>query len=471
VLHLSEPAVARPASPSVAGPATAAAEAPARAFRYLVPLLAAFPIVLTGGLHAGLLAGLVFLVAAAVDARRPAAIATLPFARFALTATTVALATLAGAVVALAAWGSVEALPFVVAGAVNAVVGLTLANALEDKHAVTRILVLGTPAEARDLSRTIAEVGARRFAVVATTDALPELDRLQAESGAHLVVHTDHVARPAVLGHIAASMRHRRVRAMPLDHFCEQALGVVPLSSVDAAWLAEVADPTLHARDARIARVVDVVLSIVLLVPVLPLIAVLAPFILMDREGSVFFRQPRVGRGGRPFSILKLRTMRGTGSDWATKNDPRVTRLGAVLRKTHIDELPQILNVLRGDMALVGPRPEQVAIADGLEMQIPLFPYRHMVRPGITGWARVRCGYASTAEESALKLGNDLFYIKHRSIVLDLAVMLETLRLTLFEKQYEVRAPAAKYILGPKREVRSDEFPLDAPVPIHAVAA
>nr|WP_246852227.1 sugar transferase [Patulibacter sp. SYSU D01012] len=243
------------------------------------------------------------------------------------------------------------------------------------------------------------------------------------------------------------------------------ALGVVPLASVDAAWLAGLADPSLRPRGAALSRLVDVLVSALLLVLLAPLLLLLAVLVAADRSGGVLFRQQRVGRGGRPFTILKLRTMRGTGADWSAPDDPRVTRVGALLRKTHVDELPQLLNVLRGDMSLVGPRPEQVGIATALEDEIPLFPYRHTVRPGITGWARVRCGYARTAEESALKLGNDLFYIKHRSPVLDLAIVLETLRLTLFEKQFEVRAPAAKYVLGPRRPAVVQDFPVDAPAP------
>jgi lipopolysaccharide/colanic/teichoic acid biosynthesis glycosyltransferase len=439
--------------------------------RMAVPALAAVPVTLMSDLRVAGLAAAAFLAAGVLDGRRPAAIATLPLARFAVTAAYAALAALAVAVVCLLGLGVPAPAPALAAGAAVAFAGLLAADALEDRLGVTRVLVLGTATEARDLRRTIAEVGARRYRVVATTDTLTELDALVASSAADLVVFTDHLPRPAVLGHVAAAIRSRPLFAMPQDGFCEVALGVVPLASVDAAWLAELADPGVHPRGATASRVLDVVVAAVLLVPVAPLLLLLAPFIAADREGGVFFRQDRVGLGGRAFSILKLRTMRGTGADWSAPGDPRVTRLGAVLRKTHIDELPQLINVLRGDMSLVGPRPEQVRISEELEADIPLFPYRHTVRPGITGWARVRCGYARTAEESALKLGNDLFYIKHRSLVLDLAILLETVRLTLFEKQFEVRAPAAKYVLGPRRPAVQDAYPLDAPVPAERVAA
>jgi lipopolysaccharide/colanic/teichoic acid biosynthesis glycosyltransferase len=434
--------------------------------RALVPAVAALPVALVADVRVAVLALLGFVAAAVLDGRRPAAIATLPLGRHAVTAAHVGAAAVLVALVTIAGFGA-SALPVLAlaGGALVALAGLRAADALDDHISNTRVLVLGTEGEARDLRRTVEEVGAHRFRVVATTDDLTDLDALADAADADLVVFTDHVSRPAVLGHVAATMRTRPIRAMHQDAFCEVALGVVPLASVDAAWLAGLADPAVHASEPRASRVLDVVVSLLLLVPVAPLLLLIAPWIAADREGGVFFRQERVGRGGRAFSILKLRTMRGTGSDWSAPGDPRVTRLGAILRKTHIDELPQLINVLRGDMSLVGPRPEQVRISAELETEIPLFPYRHMVRPGITGWARVRCGYARTAEESALKLGNDLFYIKHRSFVLDLAILLETLRLTLFEKQFEVRAPAAKYVLGPRRPANDDAFPLAAPVP------
>jgi lipopolysaccharide/colanic/teichoic acid biosynthesis glycosyltransferase len=468
VLQTSDRPAQDAVAPAPAGQATLLIPA---VRRVLVPALAAAPVALLGDLRIAGLAAVAFLAAGVLDGRRPAAIATLPLARFAVTAAYAVFAALAVAVVCLLGLGVAAPALALTAGAAVAYGGLLAADALEDRLGVTRVLVLGTATEARDLRRTIAEVGARRYRVVATTDALTELDALVASSGADLVVFTDHLPRPAVLGHVAAAIRSRPLFAMPQDGFCEVALGVVPLASVDAAWLAELADPGVHPRGATASRVLDVVVAAVLLVPVAPLLLLLAPFIAADREGGVFFRQDRVGLGGRAFSILKLRTMRGTGSDWSAPGDPRVTRLGAILRKTHIDELPQLINVLRGDMSLVGPRPEQVRISEELETEIPLFPYRHTVRPGITGWARVRCGYARTAEESALKLGNDLFYIKHRSLVLDLAILLETARLTLFEKQFEVRAPAAKYVLGPRRPAVQDVYPLDAPVPTERVAS
>ncbi|WP_051471521.1 sugar transferase [Patulibacter minatonensis] len=474
----------RPATTTSTAP-RGARRPPVGALRTAVPVLAALPVLLVGGLHAGILAAVAFLAAAVLDARRPTAISTMPLARHAITAFLVVACTAGGGLAALAVWGTLPAPGSVLLGAVGAIAGLVLAEELAGRRGATRIVVLGTEDETIELGRTIEAVGARRFRVVAGTDSLVGLDDLMAQHGADLLVHTDHVSRPAVLGHVAAAMRRGPISATHLDTFCEHALGVVPLASVDAAWLADLADPWGHAKGSRGSRVVDVLVSLVLLIPAAPLIAVLLPLIALDREGSPFFRQERVGRFGRPFSILKLRTMRGTGSDWSSPGDARITRLGAVLRKTHLDEVPQLFNVLRGDMAIVGPRPEQVGISAELEHDLPLFPYRHGVRPGITGWARVRSGYARTTEESAIKLGNDLFHMKHRSVLLHVAILVETIRVSLFEDQFEVRPPAAAYVLGSFPRIEEDDllavaaatattsgdvYPREAPLPTPVAA-
>jgi lipopolysaccharide/colanic/teichoic acid biosynthesis glycosyltransferase len=423
----------------------------------LIALAGAAPTALGHPRHAIVLA-LAFVVTAVCRRRNPEVVSTLPLARIALPIAQVAAATSVSLVVGLLVLGSAPDAAPLLAGTVIVLLLTGLLEALARRRRFVRVLVLGSTTESHELQATVRDVGADHYRVVATTDDLDRLDETLAASRSDLVVFTDHVDRDAVLRHVARIMRTRRVHAVPLATFCETALGVVPLASVDAAWLAALASPDAACRESPSARAFDVVVSLTLSVPTLIVIALLAPLIRAD-GGPVFFRQWRVGRDGRPFEILKLRTMSGVGSDWSSADDPRVTRLGSLLRRTHIDELPQVLNVLKGDMSIVGPRPEQVAISFELEEEIPLFPYRHMVRPGITGWARVRCGYASTTEQSKLKLGNDLFYIKHRSLVLDVAIVLETLRLTLFERQHEVRPPAAAYVLGPSRTAFGGSVP------------
>lgn len=411
------------------------------------PLLGALLV----GLQTGTSAGLATLVALFGAARwgheERGAIAVLPLARVAVPVLGVLVAVVAVGVAGLL--GAVAApSALVLAGAAAIALAMRASAHVLRQGRPGRVLVLGTARESAELAATLADAGSGRWRIVAQTNSLLNLGASLDAAQADLVVHTDHLPRAAVRGALAAELRTRDLKALHRDRFCEVAFGVVPLASVDEEWLLDLADPTKRAAGEGASRALDVAVSAVALLLVLPALLLVAPLIAMDREGSVFFRQRRVGRHGRPFTILKLRTMRGTGSDWSSANDPRVTRIGAILRKTHVDELPQLWNVLRGDMALVGPRPEQVTISEQLEDVLPLFPYRHLVRPGITGWGRVRAGYAATTEASAVKLGNDLFYLRHRSSSLDVAILVETIRVSLFERQYDVQPPAANIVLG-----------------------
>ena len=182
----------------------------------------------------------------------------------------------------------------------------------------------------------------------------------------------------------------------------------------------------------RLASTLAAAIGLLLFLPFLPLVMIL---VRLSSPGPIFFRQTRVGLGGRTFQVVKFRTMRQdaeiAGAKWATKDDPRVTRLGMIMRKTRLDEVPQLWNVLKGDMGFVGPRPERPEFVPWLVEQIPYFELRHMIRPGLTGWAQVRYGYGATLEETREKLEYDLYYIKHMSLSLDLLIMFETVKTIL----------------------------------------
>src|SRR3990172_1319355 len=165
---------------------------------------------------------------------------------------------------------------------------------------------------------------------------------------------------------------------------------------------------------------------------ILPLVALA---LRLESPGPVFYRQVRAGRGGRPFSLIKFRTMipdaESTGPRWAEEDDSRVTRIGRILRRLHLDELPQAINLLRGEMSFIGPRPERPEFAASLEKQIPFYRARHAMRPGITGWAQVNFGYGSSTEDALIKLQYDLYYNKYASLYLDLCIFVRTLALVL----------------------------------------
>jgi len=176
--------------------------------------------------------------------------------------------------------------------------------------------------------------------------------------------------------------------------------------------------------------------ALVLLVTSLPLMALAAVLVKLTSRGRVLYRQVRTGVSGRPFTLLKFRSMitdaEKNGARWAQQNDPRVTRWGRVMRRMRIDELPQLFNVLRGDMSFVGPRPERPEFVEQLEEEIPHYGQRHLVKPGITGWAQVAFHYGSSIEETAEKLRYDLYYIKHMSLGFDLLIILNTIRTVLY---------------------------------------
>ncbi len=182
-------------------------------------------------------------------------------------------------------------------------------------------------------------------------------------------------------------------------------------------------------------RLLDVVVSALGLVLSIPLVVLIAALIRVDSAGPVFYRQVRVGLRGQPYMIWKFRSMRQdaekAGPRWAQANDPRISRVGWWLRKTRIDEIPQLVNVLRGDMSLVGPRPERPVFVQDLRTVIPYYDIRHTVRPGLTGWAQVKFRYGASQEDSHTKLQYDLYYVKNLSLVLDLKILIQTIRVVM----------------------------------------
>ena len=217
--------------------------------------------------------------------------------------------------------------------------------------------------------------------------------------------------------------------------YYEQLTGKIMVEGLRKSWLI-FSDGFVVSRGTLFAkRLLDVLAASIGLIAALPFMLLVALAVRLDSSGPVFFRQERVGRGGRPFTLWKFRSMRtdaeAGGARWAVAGDPRVTRVGRFIRKTRLDELPQLWNVLVGDMSLVGPRPERRMFVDQLKEQCPWYEQRLVVRPGLTGWAQVKAPYASTFEESIEKLKLDLYYIKNLSLFLDISILLSTARIVL----------------------------------------
>ncbi len=210
--------------------------------------------------------------------------------------------------------------------------------------------------------------------------------------------------------------------------FYETLFEKVPLDELNEGWFIENIATRRPFYDAT-KRVIDVVASATLIMLLSPLIILAGILILFSSAGPIIFKQIRVGKGGKPFTLYKFRSMvaRHTGPDWTEQNDVRITSLGKILRYTHLDELPQLFNVLRGDISLTGPRPESAALAE----QFKAFPYyemRHIIKPGLTGWAQINYRPSASLEEAREKLRYDIYYIKNRSLILDMMIMLKTIK-------------------------------------------
>lgn len=254
---------------------------------------------------------------------------------------------------------------------------------------------------------------------------------------------------------IVVALTERRAGSMPLrqlldcklrgmqvydlaTHF-EKRLGQLRVDFVNAGWLVFGEGFNQGAWRTTIKRLFDIVFSLLLIVLSAPVMLATALLIKLDSRGPVFYRQERVGRNGQGFMVTKFRSMRTDAEKdgkprWASADDDRVTRVGNVIRRLRIDELPQLFNVLKGEMSLVGPRPERPYFVEQLTQQIPYFAVRHSVKPGVTGWAQVRYQYGATVEDAQEKLQYDLYYVKNHSLFLDLVVLFETVGVVLTGK-------------------------------------
>ena len=220
-------------------------------------------------------------------------------------------------------------------------------------------------------------------------------------------------------------------RLMSANEFYEHALGRVPIRHLSPAWFMGVLHAYRRPYRRFVKRALDLVLAGLALVVFAPLLPLIALLVRLSGPGPVLYRQARVGERGVVFEMLKFRTMvdgaeRPGKPVWCADSDPRITRIGRVLRKLRLDELPQLLNVLRGEMSFIGPRPERPEFLSLLENELPFWRRRNLVKPGITGWAQVQCGYTSDVISAGEKLSYDLYYLKHRSLVLDLTIAAKT---------------------------------------------
>ena len=314
-----------------------------------------------------------------------------------------------------------------------------------------RVIVLGAGTRALRL-RQLAERPGSGFVIVgyvgmneskvSIDEAIPraaidDLSRFVANLGASEVVLALEERRNALPLKDLLRVKTAGVHVNDFSSFMERETGRVDLDTLNPSWLI-FSDGFSSGRSlSSVAkRLFDIAASGLLLALTFPLIALFALLVRLDSKGPAFFRQRRVGLYGQPFTLLKLRSMRSDaesgGAKWAERDDPRVTRVGRFIRKVRIDELPQVWTVLRGQMSFVGPRPEVPAFVDDLEDKLPFYAERHMVKPGITGWAQINYPYGASTEDARRKLEYDLYYAKNYTPFLDLLILLQTLRVVLW---------------------------------------
>lgn len=229
------------------------------------------------------------------------------------------------------------------------------------------------------------------------------------------------------------------VRIMDYPSFYEMITGKIPVEDINPSWLVQSSGFLITPMVRIMKRIIDIILAGLLLVIILPFFIPVALIIKLTSPGPVFYFQERVGTHGRRFTIYKFRSMtadaeKATGAAWASENDPRVTSFGVFMRKTRIDELPQLINVLKGDMSFIGPRPERPEFVEQIQEITPYYKERHAVKPGITGWAQVMFPYGASLGDAVEKLRYDLYYINNLSFALEFLIVLETVKVVLFRK-------------------------------------
>ncbi len=311
---------------------------------------------------------------------------------------------------------------------------------------VERVYVLGTGERAQRLVQGLRQNPQIGVEIASWTGKM-EGEVTRESVAAHLLevvdkqkVHRVIVAMPDRRGTIPMKelldLRMQGVKIEEATTWLEKISGKIEVENLYPSWLVYGQGFRRSASSILVRRVVSTVISLIGLILSLPLLPLIMLAIRLDSKGPVFYTQARVGKGGRVFKVVKFRTMRqdaeaATGPKWAGNKDPRVTRVGKFLRTSRLDEIPQMWCVLKGDMAFVGPRPERPEFIEMLSKEVPYYGVRHMVRPGVTGWAQIKYKYGDTVADAREKLQYDLFYIKNASIGLDLLIMFQTIKTVL----------------------------------------
>lgn len=316
-------------------------------------------------------------------------------------------------------------------------------------HGANRVLMVGDGQRALELSGLVRQAGPR-YQLAGSVSHLAGRDAGEAtetpglcETAKRLNANKVVVSFPERRGVLPLremlSCKFSGIEVLDGPSLYERLTGKLSVEHITPSWLIFSNGFKITPGLTFAKRAVDIICSVAGLVLAAPIAPLVALAVALDSPGPLFFRQTRVGKNDRPFTLFKFRTMRrdaerSTGAVWASASDPRITRVGKFLRKTRLDEIPQLLNVLRGEMSLVGPRPERPEFVSTLKNSIPYYSERHFVKPGVTGWAQVRYRYGASVQDALEKLRYDLYYIKHVSLFMDLKILFLTIGVVLGTK-------------------------------------
>lgn len=304
------------------------------------------------------------------------------------------------------------------------------------------ILIVGQGRLVDDISQQInskPQLGFKIKAQVKDPSEYVNLKQICVNQKINTIISTVHPRENAILSKSLFECLPLKVSFFDSANFYEKIMGKVPIATIEQVWFLENLSESNKNLYEILKRIFDIVLSVILLAITVIFLPIIGLAVKLSSKGPIFFIQTRTGKQGKNFRTIKFRTMvtdaEKNGAQWAAKNDPRITPLGRFMRKTRIDELPQLINIIKGDMSLIGPRPERPEFIEELETQIPFYKERLLVRPGLSGWAQVfGPAYGGSKEESLEKLQYDLYYIKNRSFGLDLGIALRTIKTILTRK-------------------------------------
>lgn len=309
-------------------------------------------------------------------------------------------------------------------------------NFIKSKQITNKILIIGDSQLAQELLTELQKRNQLGYQAEIITNLPENLKQYCQQNNIDIIINSENINNDSEQASKMFECLSLGIDIYDINHFYEQITQKIPVEHIKMIWFLENLSENSKKLYEIIKRALDIFWAILGLFLTLPLMPIIVLIIKLDSSGPIIFKQIRVGKNGKEFLAMKLRSMtidaEKNGAQWAVKNDPRITRFGKFMRKTRLDEIPQLINVLKGEMSLIGPRPERPEFVKTLSEEIPFYRERLLIKPGLTGWAQLLGpAYGGSKEESLEKLKYDLYYIKNRSLLLDLSIILKTIRVVM----------------------------------------